>query len=178
MRKRILGLAVSAGLLVAAMPATASAGTAGAATTADGTGGWTPVTYGPLDFAAGDVCSFELKESFPTQAVEERIASTYPDGSPLVTDFRGPLIAHDVNVATGKSVDEDLSGDGTLYSLPDKSSLWVIPDNLGVTIHAGNPYHSKGEYVLAGPSVVSVSPTHQADILYQTKVIDVCAALS
>jgi hypothetical protein len=172
MRKRILGLAVSAGLLVAAVPAAASA------STGDGSGGWTPVTYGSLDYTAGDVCSFELKADFPTQGVEERVASTYPDGSPLETDFRGPLIAHYVNAATGKSVDEDLSGKGTLYSLPDKSSLWVIPDNLGVSIHAGNPYHAQGEFVLAGPSVVSVSPTHQADILYQTKSIDVCAVLS
>lgn len=169
MRKRIIGVVVSAGLMAAAFPAVASA---------DSSGGWTPVTYTPRDYAAGNVCAFELTEDFPTQAVEEQVVATYPDGTPLRTDFRGPLIAHFTNVATGAQVDEDLSGLGTLYNLPDKSSLWNVPDNFGVTIRAGDPYHAQGEYVLAGQSVVSVSPTHQIAILYQTKVVDVCAALS
>jgi hypothetical protein len=168
MRKRIIGLAVSAGMLVMAFPAAASADT----------GGWTPVTYGPRAFTAGDVCSFGLTETIVTQGVEEKVVATYPDGTPLQTDFRGPLIARYTNTTTGAYVDEDLSGDGTLYNLPDKSSLWDIPDNFGVAIHAGDPYHAQGMYVLAGQSVVSVSPTHQIAILYQTKIIDVCAALS
>lgn len=173
MRKRILGLAASAvstGLLVAVLPsATASA---------DSNGGWTPVTYQPRDYAAGTVCSYELKEEFPTQAVEQHITATYPDGSPLRTDFRGPLIARFTNVATGATVDEDLSGVGTLYNFRDGSSLWSVPDNLGVTIRSGDPYHAQGEYVLSGGSVVWISPTHQIAILHQTKSTDVCAALS
>lgn len=175
MRKRILGVAVSAGLLMTACPAVASADTAGTSTS---TGAWTPVTYSARDYAAGSVCSFELTEDFPTQGVEEQVVATYPDGTPLQTNFRGPLIAHFTNVATGAQVDEDLSGLGTLYNLPDKSSLWDVPDNFGLTIRAGDPYHAQGEYVLAGQSVISVSPTHQIAVLYQTKVIDVCAALS
>ena len=174
MRKRILGVAFSAALLAAASPAIASAGTASTA----GTGGWTPVTYAPRDYAAGNVCSFELKEDLPTQAVEQRIVATYPDGSPLRTDFRGPLIARFTNVATGAQIDEDLSGVGTLYNFPDKSSLWIVPDNIGLTVHAGDPYHAQGEYVLSGGSVLSISPTGQPAVLHQTKVTDVCAALS
>jgi hypothetical protein len=175
MHKRILGLAVSAGVLVTAVPAAASAS---ASSPADSSGGWTSVTYPSTDAPAGTVCQFELRTDYPTQAVQERIAATYPDGTPLQTDFRGPLIAHYTNEATGRTVDEDLSGAGTLYSLPDKSSLWLVPDNLGVTIHPGDPFHTAGEYVLAGPSVVSVSPTHQINVLYQTRTIDVCAVLS
>lgn len=174
MRERILGVAVSAGLLVAAFPAAASAGTP----TPTATGGWTPVTYGSLDQPAGTDCSFELKIDFPTQGVEQRISVTYPDGSPLRTDFRGPLIARYTNAATGASVDEDLSGVGTLYNFPDGSSLWNISDNFGVSIKPGDPYHAQGEYVFSGGEVIAISPTHQVAILHQTKVTDVCAALS
>jgi hypothetical protein len=136
------------------------------------------VTYQPRDQAAGTVCSFELKMDFLTQAVEQRISATYPDGSPLRTDFRGPLIARFTNAATGAFVDEDLSGVGTLYNFPDGSSLWNVPDNIGVTVHPGDPYHAQGEYVLSGGSVIAISATHQVAILYQTKSTDVCAALS
>ena len=183
MRKRILGVAISAGFLAAAFPAAASAGTAHSpaatgSSTSSSTGGWTPVTYTARDYAAGDVCSFELKEEFPTQVVEQRVSVTYPDGSPLRTDFRGLLIARFTNVATGAQVDEDLSGAGTLYNLPDKSSLWTVPDNIGLTVHAGDPYHAQGEYVLSGGSVILISPAHQPRVLHQTEVTDVCAALS
>ncbi|MBS2539684.1 hypothetical protein KGQ20_43775 [Catenulispora sp. NF23] len=190
MRKRILGAVVSAGLSVAAFPAVASAvgpavGPVGPVASAvslvapSGTaGGWTTVTYTSRDYAAGTVCTYELKEDFPTQGVQERIVSAYPDGSPRQTDFRGPLIARYTNVATGAQIDEDLSGKGTLFDFPDKSSLWVIPDNFGLTVRAGDPYHAQGEYVLSQGSVVSVSPTGQIAIRYQNKVTDVCAALS
>lgn len=169
MRKRIAGLAVSAGLLVAAYPAAASA---------DSSGGWTPVSYQSRDQAAGTVCSFELKTDFLSQAVEQRISATYPDGSPLRTDFRGPLIARFTNAATGAHVDEDLSGVGTLFNFPDGSSLWNVPDNIGVTVHPGDPYHAQGEYVFSGGAVIAVSATKQVVVLYQTKSTDVCAALS
>ncbi|ACU74878.1 hypothetical protein Caci_6021 [Catenulispora acidiphila DSM 44928] len=184
MRKQIIGLAVSAGVLVTAFPAAASASTPALAlattssTPADSTGGWTPVTYQPRDQAVGTVCSFELKTDFLTQGVEQRISATYPDGSPLRTDFRGPLVARFTNAATGASVDEDLSGAGTLVNLPDGSSLWNVPDNIGVTIHPGDPYHAQGEYVFSGGAVISISATKQVRVLYQTKVTDVCAALS
>lgn len=178
MRNRILGVALSAGMLVAAGPAIASADTTRGTGSTGGTGGWTPVTYTARDYAAGNVCSFELKEDFPTQGVEERIVAAYPDGSPLRTDFRGPLIARFTNVATGAQAEGDLSGAGRLYNLPDKSSLWTIPDNFGLTVHAGDPYHAQGEWVLSGGSVLSVSPTGQVAVLYQAKATDVCAELS
>ena len=171
MRKQIIGLAVSTCVLVTAFPAAASAASANSAA-------WTPVTYQSRDQAAGTVCSFELKTDFPTQGVEQRISATYPDDSPLRTDFRGPLIARFTNAATGASIDEDLSGVGSLFDFPDGSSLWNVPDNIGVTIHPGDPYHAQGEYVLSGGSVIAVTATHQDAILYQTKVTDVCAALS
>ena len=173
MRYRLSGSAVAAGILLAGLPAAASASAVPSAT-----GGWTPITFAPFAYAAGDVCSFALTEEFPTQAVEERVVLTHPDGTPFRTDFRGPLIAHFTNTATGKSVDGDLSGTGTLWSLSNGWKVWDVPDNLGVTIHAGNPYHAKGEFILSGGSIVAVSPAHQDAILHQTKVTDVCAELS
>lgn len=175
MQHRMLGPAVAAGLLVAALPAAASTASA----SADGaSSGWQPVTYAPRVYPAGDVCSFELEEDFPAQGVEERVAITNPDGTPLRTDFRGPLTARFTNTATGKQVDGDLSGVGTLLNLPNGWSLWTVPDNVGVTIHAGNPYHAQGEFILSGGEVVAVSPTHQDAVLHETKVTDVCAELS
>lgn len=168
MWQRILGSAVGAGLVVAGVPGVASAES----------GGWTAVAYAPREYAAGDVCSFGLREEFPTQGVEERVAVAGADGTPLQIDFRGPLIARFTNLASGKQVDGDLSGTGTMWSLPGGWSLWKVPDNLGVTIHAGNPYHVRGEFILSGGSVVAVSPTHQDAILHQTTVTDVCAELS
>ncbi|WP_344668760.1 hypothetical protein [Catenulispora yoronensis] len=191
MRTRILGSSIAAaGLLATGLPAasaatptltpTASGSTAAGSTpTASGpTPAWTPVTYSPRDYPAGDVCTFELKVDFPTQAVEDRVSITNPDGTPFQTDFRGPLTARFTNAATGAQYLGDLSGAATLWNLPTGWSLWNVPDNIGVTIHAGNPYHAQGEFILSGGSVIAVSPTHQDAILHQTTVTDVCAELS
>ena len=172
MAKRLAAYAVVAGFVSAAAPAAAHADSVSGSG-----GGWQPIHESNRAFSAGSVCSFELSDAVVSQAEEYRVARTYPDGSPLETDFRGPLVVQYTNEATGASVERDLSGTAQLYSLPDHSSLWVSQQHFGLTVHAGDPYHAAGEYVLTGPAVFTVSSTGQPAVIAQSSVEDICDTL-
>lgn len=172
MAARLATFAAVAGLLLAAVP------TAAHADSAPGSDGWQPIHESNRVFPAGTVCSFELSDVVVSQAEEYRVASTYPDGSPLETDFRGPLVVQYTNDATGASVVRDLSGTAQLYKLPDHSSLWVSQEHFGLTVHPGDPYHAAGEFVLTGPSVFTVSAAGQPAVIAESQVENVCDTLS
>lgn len=171
MRKRFTTLATAAALSLAAAPSVAHA--AGASDP----GGWQPITETDREYPAGTVCSFPLSDDVVRQAEEYRVASTYPDGAALETDFRGPLVVRYTNEATGASVQRDLSGTAQLYSLPDHSSLWVSQAHFGLTVHPGDPYHAAGLFVLTGPAVFTVNALHQPDVISLTSVEDICDTL-
>lgn len=171
MLTRIATATAAAGLLMVAAPAAARA-----ATPSNG-GGWQPITETNTEYPAGAVCSFPLSNDVVRQAEEYRVASTYPDGTPLETDFRGPLVVRYTNEATGAFVERDLSGTAQRYSLPDHSSLWVSQAHFGLTVHPGDPYHAAGLYVLTGPAVFAVNPSHQPIIISRTSVEDICDTL-
>lgn len=172
MATRLATYAVAAGLLLSAIPTAAHADSV-----AGSGGGWQPIHESNRVYPAGTVCSFELSYVVVSQAEEYRVARTYPDSSPLKTDFRGPLVLQYTNDATGASVVRDLSGTAQLYSLPDHSSLWVSQQHFGLTVHVGDPYHAAGEYVLTGPAVFTVSSTGQPAVIAQSQVEDVCDTL-
>ncbi len=167
---RLLGAGAAGLLLAAAAPA------AHADSAAD-SGGWQPIHESNRQYPAGTVCSFALDLVVVSQAEEYRVIRTYPDGSPLETAYRGPLVVQYTNEATGASVVRDLSGTAQLYSLPDQSHLWVSQQHFGLTVHAGDPYHAAGEFVLTGPSVFTVSPTGQPAIIAEHQVEDICDTL-
>lgn len=175
MRTRIVTSAAAVGLALTAFPTAAHA----AATTA-GTpnpGSWVSITETNRDYLAGTVCSFELTDDVVSQDEEQRVAQTYPDGTPLETDYRGPLVVRYTNVSTGASIVRDLSGTAQLYSTPDKGSLWVSQDHFGLTVHPGDPNHAAGLYVLTGPSIFVVPTNGYTTVLAQTHVENICDTL-
>jgi hypothetical protein len=175
MRTRIVTSAAAVGLALTAFSAPAHA-----ATTTTGTqnpGAWVPITEGNREYPAGTVCSFALSNEVVSQAEEQRVALTYPDGTPLETDYRGPLVVRYTNESTGASVVRDLSGTAQLYSTPDQGSLWVSQDHFGLTVHPGDPNHAAGLFVLTGPSVFVVPSDGDTTVLAQTRVENICDTL-
>jgi hypothetical protein len=175
MRTRIATSAAAVGLALTAFSPTAHAATTTTAT--QDPGGWTPITETNREYPAGTVCSFGLRDDVVAQGEEYRVARTYPDGTPLETDYRGPLLVRYTNESTGASVERDLSGTAQLYSTPDHGSLWVSQDHFGLTVHPGDPYHAAGLFVLTGPSVFAVPPDHDIVVLAQTQVENICDTL-
>ncbi|MGH3380965.1 MAG: hypothetical protein ACRDP6_40150 [Actinoallomurus sp.] len=169
-----LALTAAAGLLLAAALPTAAQ--AASTAKADAGGGWQTIQESNREFAAGTVCSFALSNVVLQQDEQFRIARTYPDGSTLETDYRGPLVVQYTNEATGASAVRDLSGTAQNYVLPDKTSVWVSQQHFGLTVHPGDPYHAAGLYVLTGPSVFAITATGP-DILAQSQVENICDTL-
>lgn len=174
MRTRIVTSAAAVGLALTALASPAHAATTAGAQDA---GGWVPITEGNRDYPAGTVCPFGLSDDVVSQAEQERVAQTYPDGSPLETDYRGPLVVRYTNESTGASIERDLSGTAQLYTMPDKTSVWVSQDHFGLTVHPGDPYHAAGLYVLTGATVFVVPTNGDIRVLSQTQVENICDTL-
>ena len=170
MRKQIATSAAALGLLLAGVPAMAHADT-------QSDDGWIPITDTNIDHPAGSACVFDVHEDIVQAAEEYRIASTYPDGTPLETDFRGPLVVRYTNESTGASVERDLSGTAQRYTLPDKTNLWISQEHFGLTVHPGDPYHAAGIYDLNGPAVFEITPDHYRIVLATTQVENICDTL-
>ncbi|MBR7839315.1 hypothetical protein KDL01_39005 [Actinospica durhamensis] len=169
----------AATLLTAALPGAAQAdSTSGSSGGSGGSGGWQTYTNANYLIPAGTACTFGVQNDVVQQDEQYRVVSTYPDGTPLETDWRGPLVVSYTNVNTGKSIIEDLSGTAQFYASPDGSGTWVSQDHFGLTIAPGNPYHAAGLYVLTGPAVFTVSAAGTVDILAQDQSADICRALS
>ncbi|HEY4021922.1 MAG TPA: hypothetical protein VGM75_24775, partial [Pseudonocardiaceae bacterium] len=99
---------VAVGAITAAAPAVAGPGI----TSATGTGGFNGPTVthpaaGPEDLAAGAVCSFAVHIDFPVNKVVQD-TWTNDAGQPVFATASGLLIAHAVNVATGRSTTVNL----------------------------------------------------------------------
>lgn len=176
MRTRIVTSAAAVGLALTAFSSPAHAATTSTDTQA--AGGWVPITETNREYPAGTVCSFGVSNEVVSQAEEERVVQTYSDGTPLETDFRGPLVVRYTNETTGVSVVRDLSGTAQLYTTPDHSSVWVSQDHFGLTVHPGDPYHAAGLYVLTGPSVFVVPSNGDTTVVSQTQVENICDTLS
>jgi hypothetical protein len=189
MRTRIITSAAVVGLALTALSSPAHAATTtgtatattvaatGSTSSAQDSGGWMPITETDREYPAGTVCSFGLRDDVVSQAEEYRVARTYPDGTPLETDYRGPLVVRYTNESTGASVERDLSGTAQLYTTQDHSSLWVSQDHFGLTVQTGDPYHAAGLFVLTGPSVFIVPADHDVTVLTQTQVENICDTL-
>ncbi|WP_433663141.1 hypothetical protein ACQPW1_14000 [Nocardia sp. CA-128927] len=67
----------------------------------------------PYEYQAGDVCAFPAHVEFP---VSDLTQSTWYDdqGRPLFGTETGALVLRATNLDTGRTVERDISGDGTL----------------------------------------------------------------
>jgi hypothetical protein len=141
---------LGAAVLLAAAPAAA----AGAAPR--GGSGWTPYQTPSFTVPAGDACSFELHGEVVYDHEFTRVLSTFPDGSPKVQDWVGPLGVVFSNVQTGQSARRDASG--TLRATHDGhgSTTFVFHGNGIAPIFAGSS--SPGIYLVKGPHVLVANP--------------------
>jgi hypothetical protein len=129
---------VAVGAIGAAAPAEAGPGV----TPATGTGGFNGPTVthpaaAPEDLAAGAVCAFAVHIDFPVNKVVQD-TWTNDAGQPVFATASGLLVAHAVNVATGRGTTVDLDGAGNYSYLPDGSFILSGGGGVLASLHGGD----------------------------------------
>lgn len=123
MRKSVIAGAAATALLAVLSPvASASAETSSPPSQA----GWFPVPTPPFDVPAGVICDSPIHVELPVDKVVERILTRYPDGSPHLAQFTGPLLVRVTNTLTGASTEVDASGSANIEFHEDGSRTWQI----------------------------------------------------
>lgn len=128
----------------------AAAAVALLAPTAEATGGgdWQPAPTAP--FAISGVCLFTMRGDIVEDAVEARTDATYPDGSPMVQEFRGPLRIRFTNESNGRSAVRDLNGYARLHYLEDGGRKYEWYGGGSVPVRVDSPGFPQGWYILHG----------------------------
>jgi hypothetical protein len=172
-RSKLLMAAASAaaGMLLAVAATAASA--------AEGTG-WRPTHTDPFEFAAGALCPFGLKGDILYDRELTRVTASYPDGSPKVEEFTGPLGIRFHNEANGKFVDRDITGFTRLLHQEDGSrvfSMWG--DNVAPVYPGTDRNFPVGDYVTHGYFVFVVHADKSREYTVQQGASeDVCKTLA
>jgi hypothetical protein len=170
-------LATALSVSATASTATASAATAGAA--AAGNAAWQPYRTAPWTDAPGAVCSFGVAATPVNDQEQYRTLASYPDGDPRLQEFRGPLFVQYTNMSTGASVVRDLSGYGWFHYGADGSIDIHVASHIGLTVDVGNAGFPAGEWVISGPSEVTVSSSGAIGIrLIDATAENLCQTLS
>lgn len=138
--RTLLAVLAAAGLLaIGAVSAAAPAQAGPGITPATGTGGFNGPTVthpgaAPEDLAAGAVCSFAVHIDFP---VNQIVQDTWTNdaGQPVFAIASGLLVAHAVNVDTGRSTTVNLDGAGDYSYLPDGSFILSGGGGILATLH-------------------------------------------
>lgn len=101
----------------------------------------------PIDYPAGEVCAFPSHADFPVSDLTTR---TWTDaaGTPVFAVESGPLIMKVTNLATGKSVERDISGTGVI-TYPDPDSFVLSGNDWSAGFHTGD--HPHNQWIVAGP---------------------------
>ena len=143
MRRVTMAVAAAASGALLAVSATA-------ASAADGAG-WRPTHTDPFEFAAGALCPFGLKGDILYDHEFTRVTATFPDGSPKIEEFTGPLGIRFTNEATGKSVDRDITGFTRLLHSPDGAREFDMWGNNVAPVYPGtDKTFPVGDYVTHG----------------------------
>jgi hypothetical protein len=162
----VVGL-TSIGLLATAVPALAASGSSassGAASAGTVVGPYS-ITQPDGTEPAGEVCSFGLGFTYPTQDLQE--TDYYDAAGTLVKSFvTGPLITKVTNLTTGQSVVRSESGPGWFYYHPDGSLTIVAPEHIGIGFHTGDT--PADEFLITtGLTVLDVSATGTKTLVKQ-----------
>ena len=166
---QVLALLAMTAAGLAAAPATASAHPIP----------WQPYRTSPWTDQPGQVCAFGVAATIVKDGEQVRTLKSYPDGSPEVQEFRGPLYVRYTNQSSGKSVVGDLSGYGLFTYESDGAIDGRIQQHIGLTVKVGNIGWPAGEWVISGQANVTLSPTGQVSVqLGHAKADDICADLS
>lgn len=178
---RFRHIAIGLAAVIAAtfgVPAVASAAPA-AHSAAASTIPWKTYRTKPWYDAPGKVCAFGVKTAIVRDGEQYRTLSSYPDGSPEVQEFRGPLIVRYINASTGKSAVGNLSGYGWYYYPKSGGYDAYAPSHVGVTVPIGNRGFPAGEWIISGQSDLIVDGTGAIDIvLIHATAQDMCRTLA
>jgi len=140
---------------------------------------WQTFRTSPWTDQPGQVCAFGVAATIVKDGEQVRTLESYPDGSPEVQEFRGPLYVRYTNQSSGKSLVGDLSGFGTFTYEPDGATDADIQQHIGLTVDVGNIGWPAGEWIISGKANVTLSPAGQVSIqLDHAKADDICADLS
>jgi len=140
---------------------------------------WQTYRTSPWTDQPGQVCAFGVAATIVKDGEQVRTLETYPDGSPKVQEFRGPLYVRYTNQSSGKSVVGNLSGYGRFTYETDGSTDIYVQQHIGLTVSVGNVGWPAGEWIISGKAHVTVSTTGQTSIqLDHAKADDICADLS
>ncbi|WP_327290095.1 hypothetical protein [Streptomyces sp. NBC_01198] len=95
----------------------------------------------PVDYPAGEVCAFAAHADFPVSDLTTR---TWTDaaGTPVFAIESGPLVMKVTNLATGKSVERDISGSGVV-TYPDPDSFVLSGNDWSAGFHTGDHPHNR-----------------------------------
>jgi hypothetical protein len=146
---------------------------AGAATTT----GWQPYRTKPFD--ATNDCSFTIHGDIVKDQEEVRTDATYPDGSPKVQEYRGPLVIRFTNTSNGRSVVRDVSGYAALYFKQDGGSIWYFDGGGSIGVPIGNKAYPSGSYILQGTFVLTLAADGTRDLHpVQATVENLCTTLA
>ncbi|MFI9384559.1 hypothetical protein [Kutzneria sp. NPDC052558] len=160
--------AAAAGVLLAASASAASA--------SDG-GGWRPTHTDPFEFPAGALCPFGLKGDILYDREYTRVTASYPDGSPRIEEFTGPLGIRFHNEANGKAIDRDVTGFTRLLHQEDGSRVFSLWGNSVAPIYPGTGV--AGDYVTHGYFVLVVHADKSREYtVRQGESEDICRTLA
>jgi hypothetical protein len=140
---------------------------AGAATGSDGSWGpWEPTYQGPITAPAGVVCSFEVTAAPVRQKM--RLRYHYADSGEIDGyQVTGPLIARITNTETGASLQQNLSGLGTVTLNADGSYDAVVDGNFLVFFLAGDSPANE-LLLLSGRTVLHGAPTGEKTLVSES----------
>lgn len=121
LRRRTATLLAAAVLALALLTGPAAA----SAPAVPGADAWEPVPAPPFLLPAGEVCSFPVAGEYPVNE-QRALVVRNPDGSPRFEYITGRLVGRFTNVATGETVERELSGSGAFTYRPDGSFHLVV----------------------------------------------------
>ncbi|HEU5156996.1 MAG TPA: hypothetical protein VFU43_08370 [Streptosporangiaceae bacterium] len=139
--------------------------------------GWVPFRTQP--FTTSGVCPFTVHGDIVRDEEEVRTDATFPDGSPRIQEFRGPLVIRFSNTATGRSAVRDVSGYGRLHNLATGGSVWYFDGGFSVRVFIGNRAYPAGWYILHGRGRLTIAPDNTRDFSHlRADVENLCDTLA
>lgn len=138
----------------------------------------------PYDYPAGEVCAFPAHVEFPVSDLTQSIWSD-EQGRPLFGTETGALVLRATNLDTGRTVERDISGDGSLiYPTRDPSDFILSGRDWAAGMHgtdlpAAAQHHW---YISRGFMSVRVTSKNGQTVRRQLALVgpyeDLCVALS
>jgi hypothetical protein len=125
-------------------------------------GGWQPFRTQPFDSIGR--CSFTVHGDVVKDEEEVRTDATFPDGSPRIQEFRGPLVIRFTSTGNGRSAVRDVSGYGRLRERSDGGSAWFLDGGASIGVPIGNTAFPAGSYIVHGRFRLTIQPDGTRDL--------------